>query len=77
MQEFLHTHVPLIPVPPWVTPIVIQNNRISEEDQQATTAQYFCISLITVTNLLGPALGVILGAVTASPPPIYRQQTLI
>ena len=77
MQEFLDTNGPLIPVLPWITPIAIQNNQISEEDQQATTAHYFGIPLITVTNTLGPALGAILSAGTARPPPpIYRQQTL-
>ena len=50
MQEFLHTDGPLVPVPIRATPIAIQNNRISEEDQQSTTAQYFGIPLITVTK---------------------------
>ena len=76
MQEFLHTDGPLVPVPIRATPIAIQNNQISEEDQQSATAQYFGIPLITATNVLGPAIGAVLGAVTANPPPIYIQQTL-
>ena len=78
MQEFLHIDGPLVPVPIRATPIAIQNNRISEEDQQSTTAQYFGIPLITATNVLGPAIGAVLGTVTASPPPPlnYIQQTL-
>ena len=76
MQEFLHTNGPFVPVPIKATPITIQNNRISKEDQQSATAQYFGIPLITATNVLGPAIGAVLGAVTATPPPNYIQQTL-
>ena len=72
MQEFLHTDEPLVPITPRAAPIAIQNDRISVEDQQATTAQYFGIPLFTTTNPLCPAIGVILGAVTATPPPNYR-----
>ena len=77
MQEFLHTNGPLTPIPHLVTPIAIQNNQIFEEDQQASTTYYVGIPLITATNVLGPALGTILGAVTAPPLPNYRQQTLL
>ena len=77
IQEFVDTNRLLIPTLSWVTPIAIQNNQISEEDQQAATAHYFGILLVTANNLLGPALGTILGAVTAPPPPIYRQQTCL
>ena len=73
MQEFLHTNGLLVPVPIKATPIAIQNNRISEEDQQSTTAQYFDIPLITATNVFGPVIGAVLGAVTANPLPIYKQ----
>ena len=75
---FLDTNWPLIPILPQITPIAIQNNQISKEDQQAATAHYFGIPLITANNLLGPALGAVLSAVVAPPPPppIYRQQTL-
>ena len=41
MQEFLHTNGPIVPITPKATPIAIQYNRISEEDQQAATAQHF------------------------------------
>ena len=58
------------------SPIAIQNNWISEEDQQATTVQYFGIPLITATNLISLASSAVLGAVTATPPPDYIQQTL-
>ena len=76
MLEFLNTNGPLIPVPPWVTPIATQNNRITNKDQQATTALYFGTPLTTATNVLGSVLCTILGAITAPPPPNYRQQTL-
>ena len=74
MQEFLHNDGPLVPVPIRATPITIQNNQISEEDQQSATAQYFGIPLITATNVLGPAIGVVLGAVTANTlPSTYKK----
>ena len=76
MKEFSHNNGPLVPVPPLVTPIAIQNNQISKEDHQAATAQYFGIPLFTATNFLGPAISAILGAVTATPSPTYRQQAL-
>lgn len=76
MQEFLNTNEPFVHITPRATPIAIQNNQISAEDQQAATAQYFGIPLFTATNSLGPAIGTIPGTVTATPPPNYRQQTL-
>ena len=76
MQKFINTDGPLVPVSISATPIDTQNNRISEEDQQSTTAQYFGIPLITATNVLGPAICAVLGTFTANPPPIYIQQTL-
>ena len=76
MQEFLHADGVLVPVPIRATPIAIQNHRISKEDQQSATVQYFGIPLITATNVLGPAIGCVLGVVTATPPPNYIQQTL-
>ena len=75
-KGFLHTNGPLVHITPRATPIAIQNNQISEEDQQTATAQYFSIPLFTAINSLGPAIGAILGAVTATPPPTYKQQTL-
>ena len=76
MPEFLNTNGPLVPVPIRATPIAIQNNQISEEDQQSATEQKFGIQLITATNVLGLAIGAILGAVIATSPPNYIQQTL-
>ena len=61
MQEFLHTNGPHVPITPRVTPIAIQNNQISVEDQQAATAQYFGNPLFTATDPLGPAIDVLLG----------------
>ena len=76
MQEFLHTNGPLVHAPPQVNPIATHYNCISKEDQQAATAQYFGIPLFTATNSLDPGIGAILGAVTATLPPTYRQHTL-
>ena len=76
MQEFLNTDGPLVPVPTRATPIANQYIQISERGQQSATAQYFGIPLVTATNVLGPAIGAVLSAVTANPPPIYIQQTL-
>ena len=76
MQELLHTNGPIFLLTPRAIPIAIQNNLISEEDQQAATAQHFGIPLFTATNPLGLAIDAILGAVTATPLPNYRQQTL-
>ena len=76
MQGFLHTNGPLVPVPIRATPIAIQNYRISEEDWQSATAQYFGIPLITATNVLGPAIGAVLCTVIVNSPPNYIQQTL-
>ena len=68
MQVFLNTNGPLIPVPPRVT-IASQNNRITEEDQQTDTTLSFEIPLTAATNVLCYILGIVLGAVTAPPPP--------
>ena len=56
--------------------IAVQDNRITERDQQAVTAHFFGTPLISAPNILSPAIGVVLGAVTANPSPIYIQQTL-
>ena len=77
MQEFLLTNGPLVPVPVRTRPIAVQDNRISEKDQQAATAHFFGTPLITATNILGPAIGAVLGAVTAVSPRNYIQQTLL
>ena len=76
MQEFMLTNGPFEPAPVRARPVAVQDNRITEQDQQATTAHFFGTPLITATNIFGPAIGAVLGAVTANPPPIYIQQTL-
>ena len=65
-----------VPAPTRKRPIAVQDNPITEQDQQTATAHFFGTPLITATNMLGPAICVVLGAVTANPPPIYIQQTL-
>ena len=77
IQEFLLINGPLVPVPVRGQPIAIQNNRISEEDQQAATAYLFGTPHIPATNILGPVIGAVLGAVTVVPPRNYIQQTLL
>ena len=76
MQEFLLTSGPFVPAPTRTRPIAVQDNQITEQDQQAATAHFFGTPFITGTNILGPAIGAILGAVTANTPPTYIQQTL-
>lgn len=76
MQEFLLTNGPYVPAPSRKRPIAVQDNPITEQDQQASTAHFFCTPLITGPNILGTAIGAVLGAVTANIPPIYIQQTL-
>ena len=76
MQAFLLTNGPLVPVPVRARPIAVQDNQITEQDQQAATAHFFGTPLISVTNIFGPLIGAVLGAVTANPSPIYIQQTL-
>ena len=76
MQDFLLTNGPFVPTPSRKRPIAVQDNPITEQDQQATSAHFFGTSLIPGPNLLGPAIGAVLGAFTANIPPIYRQQTL-
>ena len=77
MQEFLLTNGPLVPVPVRARLIAVQDNQISEEDQQAPIAHYFGTPLITAINILGPAISAVLVAVTAVPPLNYIQQTLL
>ena len=76
MQEFLLTNRPFVHAPTRARPIAVQDNRITEQDQQAATAHFFGTPLITGTNILGPAIGAVLGAVTANISPTYIQQTL-
>ena len=76
MQDFLLTNGPFVPAPSRKRPIAVQDNPITEQDQQAATAHFFVTPLIPGPNILGPAIGVVLGAVTAITPPIYIQQTL-
>ena len=76
MQDFLLTNGPFVPTPSRKRPIAVQDNPITEQDQQAATAQFFGTSLIPEPNILGPAIGAVLGAVTANVPPINIQQTL-
>ena len=76
MQEFLLTNGPFVPPPARARPIALQDNRITEQDEQAATANLFGTPLINVTNILGPARDAVLGVVTANTPPIYIQQTL-
>ena len=76
IQEFLLTTGPFVPAPSRKRPIAVQDNPITEQDQQAATAYFFGTPLITGPNILGPAIGAVLGAVTANIPPIYIQQTL-
>ena len=76
MLDFLLTNGPFVPAPSRKRPIAVQDNRITEQDQQAATAYFFGTPLITWTNILGPAIGAVLGAVTANTPFTYMQQTL-
>ena len=76
MQEFLLTNRPFVPAPARARPVAVQDNRITEQDQQAATVHFFGTPLITATDILGPEIGAVLGAVTANPSPIYIQQTL-
>ena len=76
IQDFLLTNSPFVPTTSRKRPIAVQDNLITEQDQQAATALFFGTSLITEPNILGPAIGAVLGAVTANIPPIYIQQTL-
>ena len=76
MQEFLLTNGPLVPTPVRARPKAVQHNRITEKEQQTATAHFFGTSLITATTILGPAIGVVPGAVPAIPPPTYIQQIL-
>ena len=76
MQEFLLTNGPFVPTITRARPIAVQDNWITEQDQQAATAHLFGTPLITGTNILGPAIDAVLGAVTANTPPTYIQQTL-
>ena len=76
MQEFLLTNRPFVPAPARARPVAVQDNQITEQDQQATTVHFFGTPLITAINILGPAIGAVLGAVTANTTPIYIQQTL-
>ena len=41
MQAFLITDRPLLPAPPCDRPIVTQENRISDEEQQAASVRFF------------------------------------
>ena len=76
MQEFLLTNGPFVPAPTRTRPIAVQDNQITEQDQQVATAHFFSIPLITSTNILGPPIRAVLGAVPANTPSIYIQQTL-
>ena len=76
MQEFLLTNGPFVPAPARARPIAVQDNQITEQDQQAATTHFFGTPLITGPNILGPAIGAVIGVVTANIPPIYIQQTL-
>ena len=76
MQDFLLTNGPFVPTPSRKRPIAVQDNPITEQDQQATTAHFFGTSLIPGPNILGPVIGAVLGAVTANTPTNYIQQTL-
>ena len=76
MQDFLLTNGPFVPTTSRKRPIAVQDNPITEQDQQAASAHFFGTSLIPGSNILGPAIGAVLGAVTAVTPPIYIQQTL-
>ena len=76
IQDFLLTNGPFVPAPSRKQLIAVQNNPMTEQDQQAATAQFFGTLLITGSNILGPAIGAVLGAVTVNIPPIYIQQTL-
>ena len=77
MHEFLLTYRPFIPAPSRKRPFAVQDNQITEQDQQAATAHLFITPLITWPNILGPAIGAVLGAVTAITPPIYIQFSLV
>ena len=76
IQEYLPTNGPLVSISARRRPIAIQDNRISEEAQQATTAKFFGTTLVSAPNLPGPAIGAVLGLVAVVPPPTYIQQTL-
>ena len=76
MQEFLLTNGLFVHAPTRTRPIAVQDNRITEQDHQAATAHFFGTPLITGTNILCPAIGALLGAVTANSSPPYIQQTL-
>ena len=76
MQDFLLTNGPFVPTTSRKRPIGVQDNPITEQDQQAATAHFFGTPLIPRPNILGPAIGAVLSAVTANIPPIYIQQTL-
>ena len=41
MEAFLITNGPFLPVPPRKRPVATQDNRISNEDQQAASVQFF------------------------------------
>ena len=61
IQEYLLTNGPLVSVPARRRPIAIQDNRISEEAQQAATAKFFGTTLIPAPNLPGSEIGAVLG----------------
>ena len=76
MQEFMLINEPFVPAPSRKSPIAVQDNPITELDQQAATAHFFDTPLITGPNILGLEIGAVLGAVIANIPPTYIQQTL-
>ena len=76
MQDFLLTNGPFVPTTSRKRPSAVQDNPITEQDQQAATAHFFGTSLIPGPNILGPAIDAVLGAVTANTPTNYIQQTL-
>ena len=76
MQDFVLTNGNFVPAPSRKSPIAVQDNPITEQDQQAATAHFFGTPLITGTNILGPAIGAVLGAVIENTPPTYIQQPL-